>query len=103
MVDLTDLLEMLMGPLEFELTQRALLGATLVSIACGVLGVLVVLRGQSFISDALSHCVVPGVVVATLTHASQELWGAGAAVLSAWGMAMLVRRRVLASDPAIAV
>jgi ABC-type Mn2+/Zn2+ transport system permease subunit len=99
----TSLLDTLSGPLTFELTQRALLGATLVSIACGVLGVLVLLRGQAFIGDALSHCVVPGVVVATMTHASQELWGAGAAILSAWGMATLVRRRVLESDPAIAV
>src|SRR4051794_16089367 len=99
----TSLLDRLMGPLGFELTQRALLGTTLVSIACGMLGVLVVLRGQSFITAAPSHGVVPGVVVATLTHASHELWGAAAAVAAAWGMALLVRRRVLASDPAIAV
>jgi manganese/iron transport system permease protein len=95
--------DFLLGPLAFELTQRALIAASLVSIACGVLGVLVVLRGQSFISDALSHCIVPGVVIATLTKGSHELWGAGAAVLSAWGIAALVRHRVLGSDPAIAV
>jgi len=96
-------LAILAGPLQFELTQRALLEATLVSIACGVLGVLVVLRGLSFVSDALSHCVVPGVVVAYLTHASRELWGAVAAVLSAWAMAVLMRRQLLTSDAAIAV
>lgn len=93
----------LVGPLEFELTRRALMEATLVSMACGVLGVLVVLRGLSFISDALAHCVVPGVVIAFLTHTSQAAWAAGAALLSAWGMAALVRRGVLGSDPAIAV
>ncbi len=92
-----------MGPLEFELTQRAILGTTIVSIACGVLGVLVILRGLAFISDALSHCVVPGAVVAYLTHSSLELWGGAAAVLSAWGIAALIRRRILSSDPAIAV
>jgi manganese/iron transport system permease protein len=93
----------LTGPLQFDLTQRALLEATLVSVACGVLGVLVVLRGLSFVSDALSHCVVPGVVVAVLTEASRELWGAVATVSSAWAMALLMRRRVLTSDAAIAV
>jgi manganese/iron transport system permease protein len=90
------------GPLEFELTRRALLEATLVSISCGVLGVLVVARGLSFVSDALAHCVVPGVVVAVLTNASRELWGGIVAVLSAWAMAVLIRRR-LATDAAIAV
>jgi manganese/iron transport system permease protein len=80
-----------------------LLAATLVGVACGVLGVLVVLRGLSFVSDALSHCVVPGVVVAVMTHASREIWGAAAAVLSAWAMAFLMQRRILASDAAIAV
>src|SRR5204863_4104274 len=40
---------------------------------------------------------------AYLTHTSQGLWAAGAALVSAWGMAMLVRRRVLGSDPTIAV
>lgn len=97
-----NLLAFLAGPLEFELTRRALLEATLVSVACGVLGVLVVLRGLSFVSDALSHCVVPGVVVAVLTHASRELWGGVVAVLSAWTVALLIRRQ-LATDAAIAV
>ncbi|MBM2812229.1 MAG: hypothetical protein HW416_2988 [Chloroflexi bacterium] len=94
---------LLIGPLEFELTRWALIEATIVSIACGVLGVLVVLRGLSFIGDALSHCVVPGVVVAYLTHANQEILGSMAALLSAWGIALLTRHRVLGSDPTIAV
>ena len=98
-----NLLAFLAGPLQFELTQRAFVEASLVSIACGVLGVFVVLRGLAFVGDALSHCVVPGVVVAVLTQASRELWGGAAAMLSAWAIAVLTRRRVLASDPAIAV
>jgi ABC-type Mn2+/Zn2+ transport system permease subunit len=83
--------------------QRALLEGTLVSIACGVIGVLVVLRGLAFMGDALAHCVVPGVVVALIASASRELWGGLAAVLSAWAMAVLMRRQVLTSDAAIAI
>jgi len=95
--------EFLLGPLQFELTQRALLDVSLLSVACGVLGVLVVLRGLPFLCDALSHCVVPGVVVAYLTKSSAELWGGGTALLAAWGIASLTRRGVLGSDPAIAI
>jgi ABC-type Mn2+/Zn2+ transport system permease subunit/Mn-dependent DtxR family transcriptional regulator len=41
----------------------------LVGLACGVLGTFVVLRRMALIGDALSHAVLPGVVVAfMLTH-----------------------------------
>ncbi|MPZ15302.1 MAG: manganese ABC transporter permease [Chloroflexi bacterium] len=96
-------LAFLLGPIQFELTQRALVEATLVSVACGVLGVLVVQRGLSFISDALSHCVVPGVVAAFLTHANRELGGTISALIAAWAMLLLRRRGALGSDPSIAV
>jgi ABC-type Mn2+/Zn2+ transport system permease subunit len=72
-------------------------------VACGTLGVLVVLRGLSFIGDALGHCVVPGVVAAHLLGAPMALWGGATALLSAWGIALLVRRLKLAGDPAIAI
>src|ERR1700680_2128891 len=98
-----DLPAVVMAPLQFELTRRALLEVTLVGLACGALGVLVVLRGLSFISDALGHCVVPGVVVAYLLHGPLELWGGVAALLSACGMALLARHARLGGDTAIAV
>ncbi|MFM2269456.1 MAG: hypothetical protein RL757_2897 [Bacteroidota bacterium] len=45
---------------------RALCAAGLVGIMCGVLGCFIVLRNMSLIGDALSHAVLPGVVVAFL-------------------------------------
>jgi manganese/iron transport system permease protein len=93
----------LLAPLEFELTRRALIEVTLVGLACGALGVFVVLRGLSFISDALAHCLVPGVVVAHLTRGSLELWGGLAALLSAWTIALLARRGWFGGDASIAV
>src|SRR4030081_2245773 len=98
-----DLVALVMAPLQFELTRRALLEMTLVGLACGALGVLVVPRGLSFIGDALGHCVVPGVVLAYLLHGPLELWGGVAALLSAWGMALLSRYASLGGDAAIAV
>ena len=98
-----ELIDLLLAPLRFDLTRRALLEVTLVSLACGALGVLVVLRGLSFIGDALSHCVVPGVVIGYQTRGSLELWGAATAVLAAWAIAWLARRGRLGGDTAIAV
>jgi manganese/iron transport system permease protein len=100
---LNDLVGLLSAPLHFELTMRALTEISLVGVACGALSVLVVLRGLSFIGDALGHCVVPGVVVGYLAHSSLELWGFCSAILSAAGMASLRRSARLGGDASIAI
>jgi ABC-type Mn2+/Zn2+ transport system permease subunit/Mn-dependent DtxR family transcriptional regulator len=43
---------------------RALIASSLVGIMCGTLGAFIVLRNMSLIGDALSHAILPGVVVA---------------------------------------
>jgi ABC-type Mn2+/Zn2+ transport system permease subunit/Mn-dependent DtxR family transcriptional regulator len=43
---------------------RALIASSLVGIMCGILGAFIVLRNMSLIGDALSHAILPGVVVA---------------------------------------
>ncbi len=44
--------------------QRALLASVLVGLSCGLLSSLIVLRNMSLIGDALSHSVLPGIVIA---------------------------------------
>lgn len=43
---------------------RALIASTMVGITCGALGAFIVLRNMSLIGDALSHAILPGVVLA---------------------------------------
>ena len=52
-----------MDTLSQPMVQRALLAACMAGIACGLLGSFVVLRNMSLIGDALSHAVLPGVVL----------------------------------------
>lgn len=49
---------------QYESFVRALIASSSVGILCGVLGPFIVLRNMSLIGDALSHAVLPGVVVA---------------------------------------
>lgn len=49
--------------------------SVLVGIACGVLGCFVVLRRMALIGDALSHAVLPGVVIAFLLTGSSGILG----------------------------
>jgi zinc/manganese transport system permease protein len=47
-----------------EFMRNALLAGTFVALACGVVGWFVVLRGQVFAGDALSHVAFPGALAA---------------------------------------
>lgn len=48
---------------QYEYVWRALLASSLVGAMCGLLGCFIVLRNMSLIGDALSHAILPGVVV----------------------------------------
>ncbi|MEO0469654.1 MAG: iron chelate uptake ABC transporter family permease subunit [Bacteroidota bacterium] len=48
---------------EYAYASRALIASGIVGITCGVLGCFIVLRKMSLIGDALSHAILPGVVV----------------------------------------
>ena len=55
--------------------------AALVSISCGLLGCFLVLRKMAMVGDAISHAVLPGIVIAFLISGSRDsvtmLIGAG--------------------------
>jgi manganese/iron transport system permease protein len=51
-------------PLSFPFMQRALLVAVMVGAVCAVLSCYLVLRGWSLMGDAISHAVLPGIVIA---------------------------------------
>jgi len=75
-----------------EFMQRALLAGLLASAACSVVGTWVVLRGLTFLGDALAHGVVPGLALALLWGFSPIL-GAFVAALAMSGAVTLVTRR----------
>ncbi len=51
-------------PLSFEFMQRALLIAVITGAVCSVLSCYLVLKGWSLMGDAVSHAVLPGIVIA---------------------------------------
>lgn len=53
-------------PLAYPFMQRALLVAVMVAAVCAVLSCYLVLKGWSLMGDAISHAVLPGIVVAFL-------------------------------------
>jgi ABC-type Mn2+/Zn2+ transport system permease subunit len=77
---------------EPELMQRALLAGLLAGVATAVVGTWVVLRGLTFLGDALAHGVIPGLALAALWGFS-PVAGAFAAALVMSGAVTLVSRR----------
>jgi manganese/iron transport system permease protein len=58
------LLELVTVPLSYGFMQRALVVAVLVGAVCAVLSCFLVLKGWSLMGDAVSHAVLPGIVIA---------------------------------------
>jgi ABC-type Mn2+/Zn2+ transport system permease subunit len=72
--------------------QRALLAGILAAVACAVVGTWVVLRGLTFLGEALAHGVIPGIALAVLWGFSVVV-GAFVAALVMSGLVTLVSRR----------
>ncbi|HEX3909201.1 MAG TPA: metal ABC transporter permease [Solirubrobacteraceae bacterium] len=56
-----------------EFMRNALLAGTFVALACGVSGWFVVLRGQVFAGDALSHVAFPGALAAAAAGIDERI------------------------------
>lgn len=97
------MIEWLTAPFRFNFMQTALLAAVLIGLACASIGVYVVLRRMAFIGDALSHTILPGVVIAYLNGWSLSVGALIAGVLTALGIGWLSRREVIREDTAIGV
>ncbi len=58
------LIDWFAAPLAYPFMQRALVVSLLVAAVCAVLSCYLVLKGWSLMGDAISHAVLPGIVIA---------------------------------------
>lgn len=82
---------------------KALVVSMLAALVCAVVGTHVVLRGMTFIGDAVSHAVFPGIAVAFVLQGSLLLGGIAAGVVTAVLIAVFGHHRRLRSDAVIGV
>lgn len=61
---MTAALEWITVPLSYPFMQRALIVSVMVGAVCAVLSCYLVLKGWSLMGDAISHAVLPGIVIA---------------------------------------
>ena len=84
-----------------EFMRNALLASALVSVICAIAGTYVVLRGLSFVGDALAHGVIPGIALALLFGVPGVVGAAIGAVAMMGGVSVITSRVRLSADTAI--
>ncbi len=63
-----DLVQWLIAPLQYEFMVKAILISALVGLVCSALSCYMTLKGWALMGDAVSHAVMPGVVIAYMLN-----------------------------------
>jgi manganese/iron transport system permease protein len=100
--------EVLVTPLHYPFMVRGMLAAVGVGVLCSTVGAFVVLRGMTFIGDALAHAVLPGLAIGFLSAGRGDRrglfwWALGTAVLVSLSMGWISSRTRFREDAAIGI
>jgi ABC-type Mn2+/Zn2+ transport system permease subunit len=97
------MLAWLTDPFGSPIVQRALLELLVLSLACGPLGVWVLLYRDAYAAESISHGMLPGLVLAALAGAPLLLGAAGGVLVAAAGIGLVARDQRLGTDIGVAV
>lgn len=94
-------MDWLTAPFELAFQQRALVGGALAAIALAMVGTWVVIRGMTFLGDALVHGVIPGIALAVLLDFNVVVGAAAAAAVMIAGINLVHRQTTFTEDTGI--
>jgi ABC-type Mn2+/Zn2+ transport system permease subunit len=97
------MLDALLEPWREPILREALAEMVLVGVACGALGVWVVLYGLSYSAESMAHAMFPGLAVAALIGVPLVLGGAAGLAFAGAAIALAARVRGIGADNAVAV
>src|SRR5829696_2841603 len=93
----------LTDPFAGDIMRRALAEVLVAALACGPLGVWVLLYRRSYAAESLAHGMLPGLVVAALAGAPLLLGATGGVLVAAAAIALAGRDERLGGDAGVAV
>ena len=94
-------MDWLTEPFALALQQRALVAGVLAAVALAVVGTWVVIRGMTFLGDALVHGVVPGIALALIFEFNVMVGALLAAVVMVGGINLVHRQTGFSEDTGI--
>ncbi len=89
--------------LQYQFMQNALLAGLLAAIACGIVGVYVVVKKVVFISGGIAHASFGGIGLGYLVGINPVLGAMVFAIASSLGIGLITRRTRLPEDTAIGI
>jgi ABC-type Mn2+/Zn2+ transport system permease subunit len=96
-------LSWLLDPFSGPLMRHALAEVLLLALACGPLGVWIVLYRQTYAAESIAHAMLPGLVIAALAGAPLLVGATGGVLAGAGAIALAGRDERVGSDAAVAV
>jgi zinc/manganese transport system permease protein len=94
-------MSLLVEPFTASFVLRALIGGVLLAAVCALVGVWVIARGMTFLGEAMSHGMLPGVAVASILGGNLVVGAAASAFAMAAGVNALRRSREFGRDTTI--
>lgn len=94
-------MDWLLDPFALGIQQRALIAGCLVAIVFAVVGTWVVIRGMTFLGDALVHGVIPGIALAVLFDFNVLIGAIAAALVMIAGINFVHRQTEFSEDTGI--
>ncbi len=94
-------MDWLLDPFALGIQQRALVAGSLAAIVFAVVGTWVVIRGMTFLGDALVHGVIPGIALAVLFGFNLLLGAVAAALVMVVGINFVHRQTKFSEDTGI--
>jgi len=87
----------------FQFFQNALLGGTIVSLACAWVGLFLILRKEAMIGDGIAHTAFGGIALGLFLGINPILTALLVSILAVLGISYMRKRGLAQSDSAIAV
>jgi ABC-type Mn2+/Zn2+ transport system permease subunit len=103
MADLASIGSFLTDPLADPLVRRAAIEVALIGIAGGALGCWIVHYGLPYAAESVAHCMLPGLVLASLAGIPLVVGGAAGLLVGVAAIALASRAPGIGRDTAVAV
>jgi zinc transport system permease protein len=87
----------------YQFFQNALIGGTITAVACGLVGLFLVLKKEAMVGDGISHTAFGGVAIGLLLGINPLLTALIVSVLAVFAISYMRQKKIAASDSAIAV
>ncbi len=87
----------------YQFFQNAIIGGVVAAVACGLVGLFLILKKEAMIGDGLSHTAFGGIAIGLLLGINPLLTALGVSTLAVFAISYMRRKKIATSDSAIAI